>query len=293
MFDSHQPACKRLSTVLLVTCTLFLVFIQMGYGQIKAKVNVIIDKLPLDKEEKMRGFDEILKKYVERAHWFEENDEMPVEISMQLFLTDSPSNFEDRYNCEFLISSVDVQYFDRRVRFPFQPGEILEYNEQSVGPLTGVIDFYVNMVLGNEFDKYNGFGGDFYYKRAQAIADLGKFVRTEFIRGWTQRQELIRRVFKEPFKTFRKMKDYYFYGLYVLPENLSETRKNLKIAFGLLETVMEKRVDMEEPEQFMNAHYLEIIEIFKDDKNNADVFKMLIKLDQDHAEQYKEHTNDS
>lgn len=283
---THVLFSFRPTTAILL---LLLTVPDLCLAQVKANVHVIIDKLPLDREEKMKGFDAVVKEYIQNANWFEEGDAVPVAVSLQLFLTDSPSNFEDRYNCEFLISGADVQYFDKRVRFPYQPGDPLVYSEQHIEPLTGVIDFYVNMVLGNELDKYNGFGGDFYYKRAQNIAALGKFVRTEFIRGWTEREELIKRVFKEPFKTFRRMKDYYFFALYVLEENRSDAYKNFRTAFDLMETVMEKKTEMDEPRQFLDAHYHEIIGIFKNYDNKDDVFKKLMKIDPDHKELYEKH----
>lgn len=265
----------------------------LAQGQVQAKVKIIIDKLPLDKQQKMRGFHIAIKNYIENANWLEEDYVSPIEISLQMFLTDIPSNIEDRYRCEFLISSSDVQYFDKRVRFPYYPGDPLIYNEQNFEPLTGVIDFYMNLILGNEFDKYSGFGGDIYYKRALNIAALGKFSRTEYILGWTEREELIKRMFREPFTTFRKMKDYYFYGLYVKDEDIAETRKYLKISLDMIQTVMEKESDMEEPKQFLNAHYLEFLDIFKDDKNKNEVFKKLKELDPEHKELYEELISES
>ena len=262
-------------------------------GQIKAEVNVIIDKLPLDKQEKMQDFHIALREYIESVEWLEEDDSIPVEITLQLFLTDALSNVEDRYKCEFLISSTDVQYFDRRYKFPFQLGDVLIYNDQAAEPLTSVINFYVNMILGSELDKEREYGGDLYYKKAQSFAALGKFVRTDFILGWTERQELIKNVFTEPFRKFRKMKDYYFYGLYVREEKLDETRKNIRTALDILGGVLKEKADLEEPKQFLDAHYLEIINIFKDDRYSEDVFKKLIELDPAHKELYEEHISDS
>ncbi|MFQ5824057.1 MAG: DUF4835 family protein [bacterium] len=261
-------------------------------GQIKANVNVIIDKLPLDKQQKLKDFHTNVKNYIENVDWLEEADVLPIEISLQMFLTDIPSNIEDRYKCEFLISSSDVQYFDKRVRFPYQPGDPLVYNEQTIEPLTGVIDFYINIILGNELDKESFLGGDIYYKRALNIAALGKFVRTEFIIGWTEREELIQRVFEEPFLTFRKMKDFYFYALYIRKENIAEARKHLKTALNMIETVMKKQSNLEEPKQFLNAHYLDLLEIFKDDSEKSEVFKKLKELDPEHKELYEEHISD-
>jgi len=267
-------------------------------GDVKATVNVIIDKLPLDKEQKMQDFHKVVREYVETAPWLNEDDSVPIEISLQLFLTESVTNFEDRYNCEFLISGSDVQYFDKRITFPYQPGDQLVYNDQSSDPLTSVINFYVNMVLGSELDKYRGFGGDVYYKRALNVAALGKFVRTHFIRGWTEREERIKQVFREPFITFRRMKDYYFYGLYALNEekNKDEARDNVITAIDLIEKAMESKdskIEFNEPNQFLDAHYVEIIDLFKDYGHRNDVLKKLIKLDADHKESYEKNLTDS
>ncbi len=265
-------------------------------GSVKAKVQAIIDKLPEDKEQKMQGFADAVQEYIEDVEWLEEDDRMPLELSIQLFLSESLSNVEDRYNCEFLISSSDVQYFDRRVRFPFEPTDLLVYSEQSVEPLTGVLNFYINMVLGSEMDKVRGMGGDIYYKRALNFGALGKFVRTEFSAGWTQRVELINRVFRKPFMRFREMKDYYFYGLYVLEEenNKKDARANFISALDIIEEVMETKGNlMEEPQQFLNSHYTEIVDLFKDYSHRDDVFKKLIKLDPDHRDIYEKHITDS
>lgn len=261
------------------------------FSQIKANVNVIIDKLPIDDQHKMRDFHKVVKNYIESANWFEEDDEpIPIEITVQMFLQDIPTNVEDRYKCEFLISSSDVQYFDKRVRFAYSPGDPLIYNEQTFEPLTGIIDFYMNMILGNEMDKYNSFAGDPYYKRALNIASLGKFTRTEYILGWTEREELIKRVFREPFKTFREMKDYYFYGLYVKEESLNEARKNIRTALDLLKKVIHNKEakEISEAKQFLDAHYSEILDLFKDDAHKKEVFTLLMELDPERKELYQE-----
>ncbi|MCH8981397.1 DUF4835 family protein [candidate division KSB1 bacterium] len=293
-FDHSKP--KHITSLLCHFCiaSIFLVNSPLLMaGQIKAKVNVIINKLPLDKQEKMQDFHIALKEYIESVEWLEDDDSIPVEITLQLFLTDALSNVEDRYNCEFLISSTDVQYFDRRYKFPFQLGDVLIYNDQAAEPLTSVINFYINMILGSELDKEREYGGDLYYKKAQSFAALGKFVRTDFILGSTEREELIKNVFTEPFRKFRKMKDYYFYGLYVREEKLDETRKNIRTALDMLGGILKEKADLEEPKQFLDAHYLEIINIFKDDRYSEDVFKKLIELDPKHKELYEEHVSDS
>ncbi len=299
LFPKRARLCNwRSLSALLCVATTCLFLPKSFAGSVKATVNVIIDKLPLDKEQKMQDFDRYVKEYIESVEWLEEDDRVPVSISLQLFLTESVTNVEDRYNCEFLISSSDVQYFDKRVRFPFNPGDRLVYNAQSVDPLTGVINFYVNMVLGSELDKYQGFGGDIYYKRALNFAALGKFVRTQFITGWTEREERVKKIFMEPFTTFRRMKDFYFYGIYVLEQdkNRDEARRNILAAIDLIEQAVESKDatgEFEEPKQFLDAHYAEIVDLLKDYGQRNTVLKKLMKLDPDHKDTYEKYLTDS
>lgn len=294
---------RKVHIHVLVALLTLLICAVAAAGDIDARVIVITEKLPIEKQDKMRGFDNLVKEYIENTEWLEDGDSdvEPIAMTLQMFLTDIPSSVEDRYKCEFLISSTDVQYFDKRFRFPYNRGEVLVYSDQAVDPLTGVINFYVNMVLGSELDKYGAFRGDVYYKRAQNIAALGKFIRSEFVYGWVERDELISRVFEEPFMTFRKMKDYYFYALYVLeqPENrdgpppIVEARHNMRIALDMLAEVMEKGPKLDEPKQFLNAHYVEYIELFKDAEKKSEIFKKLKALDPEHDELYEEHIGDS
>lgn len=262
-------------------------------GQVTADVKVIIEKLPLEFQEKTRDLNAKLNTYIETARWADADALPQVNVSVQMFLTHIPSNVEDRYKCEFLISSSDVQYFDKRVRFAYDPTMQLTYNEQSFNPLTGVVDFYMNMILGSELDKYSTLGGDVHYKRALNIASLGKFTRPEFVFGWDEREQLAKRVFQEPFVTFRKMKDYYFYGLYIKDEDLEQARQYLRQALKMIEVVMQKQQNLEEPKQFLDAHYLTFLKMFKDAKNKSDVFEKLMELDPDHKELYEEHVSKS
>lgn len=291
------PLQKLQSVKLALLCFLFTAchVATLSASELKIDVSVIIDKLPVDREQKMKDFHDVVKKYLDEVDWLEDDDEVPMDISLQLFLNTAPSNVEDRYQCEFLISSSDVQYFDRRVRFPYQPGDILQYDEAQVGPLTGVLNFYMNMVLGSELDKYRELGGEVYYKRAQNFAALGKFVRTEFVRGWTERDELSKRVVDQAFTKFRKMKDYYFYGLYLIQEedNLKQGLASVAYALQLLEEVKQKALpEMEEHNQFINAHYNEIVDLFKAQKDRDEIFRRMIRIDPDHEDIYKEHLSE-
>jgi len=259
-------------------------------GDVSATVNVITDRLPIEFQDKMIDFHKVVKDYVDNGNWLEEDDKgEPIPLTIQMFLEYSASGAEDRYTCEFLISGGDIQYFDRRMRFPYQTGDQLIFDPQNAGPLTSILDFYVYLILGNEFDSFREMGGDLYYKKALDTAELGKFVRTEYIFGWTERNELIRRIFRDPFPTLRKAKDHFAQALYEEGENIDVARKNVRQCLQLIEKVKNHEEKFDATKQFLDAHYTQIIDIFKEDENNRDVFEKMIRLDPDREAAYKEH----
>jgi hypothetical protein len=253
--------------------------------RLRAKVVVILDKLPIDKKKKMANFHEKVAKYINSRAWIEEDYVNPFEVGVQLFLEDSPSTIEDRYRCSILVSGPDIQYYDKRGRFPFQENEELNATSEYV-PIRGLIDFYVYLVIANELDKYGQLEGTPYFERARAVVQQGKFSR--FFEGWDWRDETLQATFSENYKKFRIMKDYYFYGLWSTKGEITQTRNFVKQAVEKLEDVLKENKDNLAAKQFIDAHYQEIIELFKDAGDDS-VFRILLRIDPDREELYSEY----
>jgi hypothetical protein len=255
--------------------------------KVRAKVTVILDKLPLDKKKKMAGFEDKLANYLNGRDWVEEDYVNPFEIGVQLFLEDSPSTVEDRYHSNILVSGPDIQYYDKRGIFPFQEREELKRNAE-YAPALGIVDFYVYLVIANELDKYGPLEGTPYFEKAREILQQGKFSR--YFEGWDRRDDFFRTLSSANYKKFRELKDYYFYGLLSLDkeEELAQKREYIKKAIEKLEEVLLANKDNLAAKQFIDAHYQEIIEIFKDAGDDT-VFKILIRIDPDRKEVYEEY----
>jgi hypothetical protein len=87
------------------------------------------------------------------------------------------------------------------------------------------------------------------------------------------------------------MKDFYFYGLYFAREDPQKSRTYIKEAINMLEEIQKD----EDPKfkrcnKFLEAHHIEIIELFKG-SNDSQVFEKLIKLDPDRANIYQDNLN--
>lgn len=287
---------RNLFSILVHACCVALLFQPLLAGAkthaatplnktIRAKVTVIIDKLPTDKRQKMAKFDQQVLRYIETYNYVEEDFVAPFEVGIQLFLEDQPYNGEDRYKCSILVNGPDLQYSDKRAQFAFQEREELTRN-QGFSAIGGLIDFYLYLLAGNELDKYDEMAGDPYFEKARAVVEQGKF--GQFFFGWDRRDDLMRTIFSDNYKKLREMKNYYFFGMWGVQNDLPKQRGFVKQAIQKLKVVLYEKSDNLAATQFIDAHYQEIVDLFKD-SGDSEVFKTLKALNPERAEIYNEY----
>ncbi len=283
---------KHIVCVILFTLLTFV----LSNSTIAAPINDIVEvsvslelkQLPLDKQEKMSDFREKLLKYLNDYSWLEDGDEedmYPFKLHFQVFLEDRPSNIEDRYRCSIVASGPDNQYIDTRATFAFQEGEPLEHDGQ-VTSLKQLLDFYVYLLIAAEFDKLGHLEGAPYFAKARAALEQGKFVR--FPNGWDRRDELMEQLEGANYKKYREMVDYYFYALSIWPDEKGKARENMAKAIFMLREIKSADVNLEAPKHFINAHYQEVIELFKN-ASNREPIEILKELDPDREDIYDEY----
>jgi len=266
--------------------------------KVRAEVKTILEKLPLDKQEKLRDFASRVQDYINNYRWTEDQDAGEIRLSVQMVLEDISVSGEDRYRAELLVSLVsspvspksDLQFYDRRCRFAYQKNEPLVHSEGVFAPLTGLLDYYVCLILGGEFDKYGKLLGDPYFQKARDVAEQGKFSRGQFTEGWDLRLEQAKKFLSEDFRKFREMKDYYFYGLTWVPEDENKARQYIRVAVDMLAEVLKKDPRLPQAHQFLDAHHMEIVDLFKTQSDRR-IFATLLAIDPDpaHEKVYREH----
>lgn len=255
--------------------------------KIRAKVSIILDKLPPEKKKRMANFQEKVASYINSRTWLDADYVNQFEVGVQMFLEDEFSTVEDRYRCNLLVSGPDIQFFDKRGRFPFQENEEIKPGSAEYVPLLGLIDYYVYLVIANEMDKYGLLEGTPYFEKARSVLQQGKFSR--FFEGWDRREEGLQAMFSDNYKKFRELKDYYFYGLSLENnDEVAQKRDYIKQAVQKLEDVLRENKDNLAAKQFIDAHYQEIVDLFKDSGDDT-IFKILIRIDPDRTELYEEY----
>jgi hypothetical protein len=200
-------------------CVLLSCYIITGTGdyvfaqQVKAHVKVMLERLPLLKQKKLNDLEEKIEYYLDDYNWTKESLDEEIPITMQIFLTDKSVSYEDRYAGSILISNnLDIQYTDKYWNFPYQAEDRLVHNENAYNTFTGLLDFYMYLVLGGEYDKYGRFLGTPFYEKAKHISDQAKF-NSQFIYGWEERDVKIASILSDEYTSFRIMKDLFFLGM--------------------------------------------------------------------------------
>jgi len=253
---------------------------------IDSNVQIILERLPLEKKEELKEFDEKIKSYIDEYDWTGEVFEESLPISIQIFLEHRYISFEDRYKGRFIISNnSDAQYYDKYWVFPYNSGEPLLHNESMFDPLESFIDFYVYIILGEEYDKYGKYLGNKYFETARNIANSAQF-NSQYAWGWKERNELIDKLLSKDFKPYRNMKDQFFLGLSYVGEQDTTAEKFCRKAFDFIYNSLKNNQDNERVLQFLQAHNLKFIEILGYNKN---ILEKMITIDPNNEALYKKY----
>lgn len=256
--------------------------------QITADVTLMLERLPLEKQEKLKNLADDLEVYLSDYDWTGEFLDSPIPVNVQIVLQDQSVSFEPRYAASFLISNrLDLQYGDKYWRFPYQDGTPLFHEENVYNPFLSFLDYYIYLVLAWEYDKMGKFLGTPYYEKARLISDQAKF-NTTFAYGWEERGREVEYFLSEANKPFRQAKDMFFLGLSYAGEVDSTARRYCGHAIDLLDRIISRNPNDDTALKFLQAHSTECIDLFKGDRQMLETF---IRIDPDRAETYKKQFN--
>ncbi|MDZ7357824.1 MAG: DUF4835 family protein [candidate division KSB1 bacterium] len=278
----------------LLTILFFLFLSILPFELLSQRIIVTVDlelnALPDENRNKLQNFKQVLEDYLNNYKWTKDEFVGELKISWSLVLQDISVSYQDRYKAQILVSNnSDVQYADRRCRFAYQKGEIPVHSDNHWDSLTSLLDFYMNIIIAEEMDKFGYLLGTPYFERAKLIAEQARFGLGQFIEGWDLRVELITDLMNDKTKKYREMKDFYFYGLYFSKEDPAKARTYIREAINMLEEIQK----VEDPKykrctKFLEAHHIEIVELFKTSEE-TEIFEKLIKLDPERAGIYREY----
>ncbi len=259
--------------------------------RIDAYVSIAEDALSDEAKEKLADFTDKVETYINN------NDRCPNEwnteviVNINMVLSDISSGAEEKYNCQtFQIgTNYDIQLSDKRWKFAYDSKDNLTYDDTNYDSFTSMIEFYLYLILGFEYDKWGTLAGDIYYEKAKYIAEQSKFGLGRFVDGWDKRLDLVNYFLSDRHKPFREMVDYYFYGLSFVNEDNEKVRKHIATAIEKLDRILADDPENEYAEYFLSAHRGELIDIYRNAINKEPI-RLLMIMDTDDA--YKREYQD-
>ncbi|NIA28987.1 MAG: DUF4835 family protein [Actinobacteria bacterium] len=288
MLPKHEHSFLFYMFICLFFAGQFIFTNQTLAQRVEGEVTTDIRTLPIDRQDKLRDFAEKVQHYINSYDWDEDPWQTIVYINVQLILEDMSSGAQERYKGTIVIdNNYDIQFSDKRWRFAYQSGEQLIHEENAMNSFTNMIDFYIYIILGHEFDKWSTLGGSPYYEKARHVAEQSKFGLGRYIDGWDRRLELVNYFLSDRHKLFREMLDYYFYGLSFVNVDNAEARKHCATAIKMLDKIISNDPENEYAKKFIDAHHIEMTEIFRRAKNKEPIRTLLV-LDPAHERMYRD-----
>ncbi len=203
--------------------------------------------------------------------------------------------YNTTYDCPML------NFQDDNIIFKYQEFQPIEFNENRVqgndplvGNLTAIMAYYVNIILGFDYDSYSLRGGDLYFQKAWNIVNNAPEGRE--INGWKSFESLRNRYWLAENMNnsrFALMHDvlysYYRSGVDVFFENEEAGRSGIINALNFLNTLNTENPNSMVMQLFFQGKANELVKIFSkaggEQKSRAK--ELLTRLDVTNASQYK------
>jgi len=204
------------------------------------------------------------------------------------------------YNSAYQSPLINLQ--DADVTFRYVEYQPVEFNENRVqgsdalaANLTATFAYYVNIILGLDYDAFSAKGGDLSFQKAQAIVNNAPEARN--ISGWKafdglrNRYWLMENLLNNRYNAVHDViYGYYRQGLDKMYENDNEGRDQILAALTQLQAINQENPNIMVVQFFMQGKSQELTRIFKkgSSQQKGRAVELLQKLDVTNAGMYKQ-----
>jgi hypothetical protein len=299
----------------ILVCLAFIVFTFTIHGQeIQARLSVIVSKVSTQVDKKIfQTLQTALINFLNSRRWTNDVFQPAEKIQCNFLLTideDKGNNvFKGKltvqaarpiYNTTY--DSPIMNFLDDNVTFRYVEFQPIEFNENRVqgndplaANLTAVLAYYVNIILGLDYDSFSMKGGDTYFQKAWNIVNNAP--ENSDIGGWKSYESIRNRYWlAENFNNNRfalihdALYSYYRSGMDIFFENEDAGRTGILNCLNFLNTINNENPNSMALQFFFQGKSNEFVKVFS--KANAEQKNMardlLTKLDITNVNAYKE-----
>jgi hypothetical protein len=290
---------------LLITATLLLLLLQPLHSQeIQCTVTANLDALNAESRENLIDFVPQLEQYINSYRWTNEDlggDKIACAFTIQF----QASPKDGRYTVQAFIgsqrkifksdrSTALLRILDDKWEFDYLRSQPLAHTEGRFDPLTSFIDYYINIILGYDFESYRAGDGTPYFQKAADIVSKGR----NGGKGWDvatgtafSRSQFSDELLNPGFRDFREaLEKYHYNGLDMMFKGEEKPKKEILSALEKIGN-LQKKINQKSQvvKIFFDTKYLEIAETFIG-YPDATVFAKLQAIDPSHQQTYEEYS---
>ena len=275
------------SSYLIKSAVFFLLWVpQSAHSQsVVCEASVEALRLSPKEQQDLNNLARDIESYINEFEYTDEGYDLTFEIKIQIFIESvSVAGSEKLFHAKAAITNnYDQRYFDKRWTFVYTPNEPL-YHSGIFHTITSFLDFYVNLLLGGDFDLIEPLTGSKYYNVAKEIATRGK--NSLHSQGWRTREIRVDDLTSN--WRLREAKGNYSDFLYLLydekkpSEALPKLKKFMKLYKDIFEINSLEKYSME----FLNAHLNELNEAVYGYRDES-LFRELMSLNPTNEKKYQ------
>lgn len=296
---------------------LFFIFIveAAGYGQeLQSKVTIVASRVPTTVDKKIfQTLQTQLTNFINNRKWTPDVFQPQEKIECSFLLNIESVVETNVYKASLTVqaarpvfnssySTALINFQDADVTFRYVEYQPVEFNENRVqgsdalaSNLTAIFAYYVNIILGLDYDSFGPKGGDPYFQKAQNIVNNAP--ENKNISGWKafdgrrNRYWLAENIMNTSYNLVHDViYNYYRPGLDNMYQNDADARSKMLNALVQLQTVNQNNPNSMIVAFFMAGKYQELSKIFKKatPPEKARVLELLQKLDVANISKYQQ-----
>ena len=291
---------------MLIMILILLVVTFPVFGQFDCQINVNMESISGSvATDQLQNFADDIKNYINSNRWTKEDlGDEKIPCTINIFF--AASYGDNRYSAQIFIGSQRPIYvgknpsqkktamtrlFDDKWEFTYLKNQPLYRDENRYNSLTSLLDFYMYLLMGYDFDSYDPLSGTSYFQRAFAICNLAPSSEKGWDRSASTYSKLsfLEELLNAKYQQIRE--GFYIYhvkGVDLIATKPADAQKNI---IGFLQKIGEAK-KMVNPKSliiktFFDTKYMELADIFKNyqDKN---VYQLLASVDPAHQTTYDE-----
>lgn len=299
--------------IALFIITFFAIY-QLQAQELRARVSVMSNRVGGNVNKKIfQTLQNSLNDFVNTRKWSNDNFKTNEKIDCSFLLNVESGGEPDVYKASLTIQSARpvfnssylspmVNYLDNDVAFKYAEFQQLDFSETRVSGndplasnLTAVVAYWINIILGLDYDSFSPSGGNPYFMKAQNIVNSAPEGRS--ISGWKafdgtrNRYWLVENLLNSRYTLFHDaMYQYYRKGMDQMYDQENTGRTQIIGALNTLNTLNTENPNTMVLAFFFQGKAQELVKVFSKapPQEKSQALELLQKLDVTSANKYKD-----